>query len=157
MSVKLAAAAALLVAAAAADRASAQATVVVDTHKTLAGQPLAVPAGPLEVYSERIVAPAKTVIGTHLHLWARYVYVESGEVQVTLLDSGRIQKFTAGQMIVEPIGKWHSGLVTRDAVLISVEQVPPGRCNTIKPPVAALPAAPGRPATKPAPNDDCHG
>jgi hypothetical protein len=40
-------------------------------------------------------------------------------------------------MIVEPIGKWHSGKILRDTVLVATEQVPPGRCNTVRPPAVA--------------------
>ena len=109
-------------------------TEIISTQKTMAGQPIDVPDGPVQVIADRIVLPKGAVIGTHMHFWARYVYVQSGEVTVTIADTNKSTKFTAGQMIVEPLGKWHSGLVTQDAVLISVEQVPPGRCNTIKPP-----------------------
>jgi quercetin dioxygenase-like cupin family protein len=109
-------------------------TIVIDTGSTMAGQPLVVPSGPLQVVATRSVLPAGAEIGTHMHLWARYVYVESGEVQLLLAGAGMARTFKAGEMIVEPIGKWHSGKVVKDAVLVSVEQVPPGRCNTVKPP-----------------------
>jgi quercetin dioxygenase-like cupin family protein len=110
---------------------------IVDTDKTVAGQPIAVPDGPVRVVATRLVLPAGAQIDTHMHFWARYVYVESGEVRLTLAGSGKTSFFRAGQMIVEPIGKWHSGtIVSGPAVLIAVEQVPPGRCNTIRPPAA---------------------
>jgi quercetin dioxygenase-like cupin family protein len=102
----------------------------------MAGQKLVVPPGPLKVVATRIVLPAGATIGTHMHLWARYVYVESGEVQLTLTGAGTTRTFKAGEMIVEPIGKWHSGRIVRDTVLVATEQVPPGRCNTIRPPAA---------------------
>lgn len=108
---------------------------IVDTDKTMAGQPLVVPAGPLRVVATRIVLPAGATIGTHMHFWARFVYVESGEVQLTLTGAGTTRTFRAGEMIVEPIGKWHSGRIVTDTVLVATEQVPPGRCNTVKPPV----------------------
>lgn len=109
---------------------------VVDTDKTMAGQPLVLPSGPVRVVATRIVLPAGATIGTHMHLWARYVYVESGEVQLTLTGAGTTRTFKAGEMIVEPIGKWHSGRIVSDTVLVATEQVPPGRCNTIRPPAA---------------------
>jgi quercetin dioxygenase-like cupin family protein len=52
---------------------------IIDSDRTMAGQPLVVPPGPLRVVATRIVLPAGATIGTHLHFWARYVYVESGE------------------------------------------------------------------------------
>ncbi|REG22622.1 hypothetical protein ATI61_119152 [Archangium gephyra] len=118
---------------------AAPSTPIVDTMKTMAGQPIEVPEGPVGVVADRIVLPKGTPIGTHMHFWARYVYVQSGEVVVTLADTNTSTTFRAGQMIVEPLGKWHSVLVTQEAVLISVEQVPPGRCNTVKPPDATGP------------------
>jgi len=116
--------------------AAPQTIPIVDTDRTLADQPLALPSGPLRVVATRIELPAGATIGTHLHLWARYVYVQSGEVQLTLAGSGSTRTFRAGEMIVEPIGKWHSGRIVADTVLIATEQVPPGRCNTIRPPAA---------------------
>lgn len=116
---------------------AAQTITIVDTDKTVAGQPLAVPSGPLQVVATRSVLPAGAKIPTHMHFWARYVYVESGEVQLVLAGSGESRTFKAGEMIVEPIGKWHSGTIVRDSVLIATEQVPPGRCNTVRPPAAA--------------------
>ncbi|HEX8381068.1 MAG TPA: cupin domain-containing protein [Allosphingosinicella sp.] len=131
MSIKLAAWAALIAAAAPAPKP----VTIADTDTALGGQPLAVPSGPLRVVATRVELKAGTAIGTHMHLWARYVYVERGEVQLTLTGSGATRTFRAGEMIVEPIGKWHSGKAVADTVLVATEQVPPGRCNTVRPPV----------------------
>jgi quercetin dioxygenase-like cupin family protein len=131
---KKAAVAASIVAAMAPCGASAQ--IAISSDETMAGQPLVAPSGAMEMLATRNVVPAGTVIGVHMHFWPRYVFVESGEVQVKMIDGGAAITFKAGEMIVEPLQKWHSGLVTKKAVLIAVEQVPPGRCNTIKPPAA---------------------
>jgi quercetin dioxygenase-like cupin family protein len=111
-------------------------TPIIDTDRTMADQPLALPPGPVRVVATRTVLPAGAAIPTHMHFWPRYVYVESGEVQLTLAGSDRVRTYKAGEMIVEPIGKWHSGRIVRDSVLIATEQVPPGRCNTVRPPAA---------------------
>jgi quercetin dioxygenase-like cupin family protein len=108
-------------------------------QRTIAGQPLVAPPGPMEVTTTRIAFPAQTAIPMHMHFWPRYVYVESGEVRVTVLDSGDPRTFKAGQLIVEPLQKWHSVVVAKGTVLIAVEQVPPGGCNTIKPPAPDSP------------------
>lgn len=126
----------LAVALLAAAPALAPAATIVDTDETMAGQPLVLPPGSARVVATRIVLPAGATIGTHMHIWARYVYVESGEVQLTLTGAGTSRTFRAGEMIVEPIGKWHSGRIVRDTVLVATEQVPTGRCNTVKPPEA---------------------
>jgi quercetin dioxygenase-like cupin family protein len=114
----------------------APATSIIDTDRTMADQPLAVPSGPVRVVATRTVLPAGAMIPTHMHFWARYVYVESGEVQLTLTGSGATRTYRAGEMIVEPIGRWHSGRIVRDSVLVATEQVPPGRCNTVRPPAS---------------------
>lgn len=131
------AAAALLAAAAAPPAAPVPGTkLIVDTSTTLAGQALTAPSAPFRVVATRVELPAGAAVPTHMHIWARYVYVERGEVQLTLADSGATRTFKAGEMIVEPIGKWHSGKIVSDTILVSVEQVPPGRCNTVRPPEA---------------------
>lgn len=128
---------ALLAAAAPASAAKPQTGLIIDTGSTMAGQPLLLPPGPVQVVATRTELRANATIPTHMHFWARYVYVERGEVQLTLEGAGETMTFRAGEMIVEPIGKWHSGKVVIDTVLIATEQVPPGRCNTIKPPAAS--------------------
>ena len=132
------AASALLAAAAAPAAAPVPGTkLIVDTGTTMAGQALSVPPAPLRVVATRVELKAGSAVPTHMHFWARYVYVERGEVQLTLADSGATRTFKAGEMIVEPIGKWHKGKIVGDTILVSVEQVPPGRCNTVRPPDAA--------------------
>ena len=126
----------LLAAAAPGPAPGPQTGLIVDTATTMAGQPLVLPSGPVQVVATRMELKAGAAIPTHMHFWARYVYVESGEVQLTLDGSGATRTFRAGEMIVEPIGKWHSGKIVRDAVLVATEQVPPGRCNTVRPPAA---------------------
>jgi quercetin dioxygenase-like cupin family protein len=116
-----------------------QVSSIIQTGTTMDGQPLVLPPGPAQVAATRIVVPAGAGVGTHMHFWGRYVYVESGQVEVTLADSGATRRFAAGEMIVEPIGKWHSVKAIADSVLIAVEQVPAGRCNTVKPPAQAQP------------------
>jgi quercetin dioxygenase-like cupin family protein len=128
-------ASALLAAAAAPMAAPVPGTkLIVDTSTTMAGQALSVPAAPLRVVATRVELPAGSTVPAHMHIWARYVYVERGEVQLTLVDSGASRTFKAGDLIVEPIGKWHSGKIVSDTILVAIEQVPQGRCNTVKPP-----------------------
>ena len=151
MTGKRAAVAALVIAAGAPFGASAQLSTY--AIQTMTGQRLVAPSGAMEVHVTRDEVAARTVIATHMHFWPRYVFVESGEVQVTVLDGGAMQTFTAGQTIVEPLEKWHSGLVTKKAVLIAIEQTPPGGCNTIHPPVKPDPSA--KPPVTGGPMDAC--
>jgi quercetin dioxygenase-like cupin family protein len=111
-----------------------------ESGRTMAGQALEVPEGPLQVNVASSVFQAGDVIPTHLHFWSRYVFVQSGTVEVTLIDQGITQTFTAGQVIVEPIGLWHKGrIIAGPANLIYMEQVPPGRVNKIEPPACNCP------------------
>ena len=121
MLIKPAAAAALLAAAAPSPVPGPQTTLIIDTNTTMAGQPLVLPPSPAQVVATRIALSARSTIGTHMHFWPRYVYVERGEVRLTLADSGATQTFRAGEMIVEPIGKWHSGEIVGDTVLVATE------------------------------------
>jgi quercetin dioxygenase-like cupin family protein len=136
MSMTLAASVLLAAAAAPAAALVPGTKLIVDTSTTMAGQALSVPPAPLRVVATRVELKAGSAVPAHMHLWARYVYVERGEVQLTLADSGTTRTFKAGELIVEPIGKWHSGRIVADTVLVAIEQVPLGRCNTVRPPEA---------------------
>jgi quercetin dioxygenase-like cupin family protein len=152
-----AAAAALLVTAAAAAHAfqapgaAPKNLVPTPTEKTMANQPLDIPPGPLELTISSLDLPAGAPIPVHMHFWSRYVYLERGTVQVTILATGstpaKTRLFTAGQVIVEPIGLWHKGCVfsTGPARLIVIDQTPPGRSNHIVPPPPPAPPAPPAP------------
>ena len=68
--------------------APAPATIVDRRAETMAGQRSAragrAAAG---VATRTCCPPARDRV--HMHFWARYVYVESGEVELTLTDAGR--------------------------------------------------------------------
>jgi quercetin dioxygenase-like cupin family protein len=110
---------------------------ILDTKTTVAGQPLEVPAGPIELVVRRVTLPAGHPIAVHLHFWSRYVYVEQGEVTLTLIKTGRSFTFSAGHVIPEPIRLWHKAVVSSSgpATLVVFDQVPPGAENEIEPPL----------------------
>jgi quercetin dioxygenase-like cupin family protein len=141
MIMKIAAAAAVLFASAAAPAAAAPPPKTFESDRTMADQPIEVPAGPLQVnVQSSVLQNAGDKIPVHMHFWPRYVYVQSGTVDVTLIDRRITQRFSAGDVIVEPIGLWHKGIVvTGPVTLVSVEQVPPGRVNKIEPPACDCP------------------
>lgn len=135
MTVKIASAAAILFLSAAASAEAPPPPNPFESDRTMADQPLAVPVGPLQVNVQSTVLQAGDKIPVHMHFWPRYVYVQSGTVEVTLIDSKVTQQFGKGDVIVEPIGLWHKGVaIAGPATLVSVEQVPPGRVNKIEPP-----------------------
>ncbi len=57
----------------------------------------------------------------------------AGAVRVTNLDTGAVQDFKAGQVIVEAVGQWHRGEALGGPVrLLAFDQTPPGESNMIR-------------------------
>lgn len=79
---------------------------VATTDSTSSGQPIALPARAKVIVSHFAIAPQST-LPDHKHLHARYDYIESGKLRETNLDTGKIDEFSAGDFIVEPVGQWH--------------------------------------------------
>ncbi len=78
----------------------------------------AYPAGSPEISVLKITIPAKCVLRWHEHPMPTAAYVLSGEITVEEPD-GKMQRFTAGQVIPEPVNTVHRGTVgDTDAVFI---------------------------------------
>ena len=78
----------------------------------------AYPAGAPEISVLKITIPAKCVLRWHEHPMPTAAYVLSGEITVEEQD-GKMQCFTAGQVIPEPVNTLHRGTVGEtDAVFI---------------------------------------
>lgn len=76
------------------------------------------PVGVPEISTLKINIPAKCVLNWHEHPMPTAAYVLSGEITVEEPD-GRQQRFTAGQVIQEPVNTIHRGVVGEtDAVFI---------------------------------------
>jgi quercetin dioxygenase-like cupin family protein len=101
---------------------------------TVSGQPIILPQGPAHLAVTQTDLAAGGVIAPHKHPYPRYNYVLAGGVRVTNLDTGAVQEFRAGQVIVEAVGQWHKGeaLDGKPARLLAFDQTPPGQTNMIR-------------------------
>ena len=103
---------------------------------TNAGQPILPPSGPVQLTVSKVTIPAGTGMAPHKHPFQRIGYVESGSVRVTNLDTGKVDDYAAGQVIVEARDQWHQGqaLGAAPVVLIVFDQTPPGQGNMVMKP-----------------------
>ncbi len=107
-------------------------TPLLDTETTAAGQPIALPSGPVEVTVSRFEIAPGARLPVHRHPYPRYAYVQSGTLSVTETQTGHATTYQAGDFIIEMVGVWHYGTnVGADpVVLIVTDQAPVGHKNT---------------------------
>ena len=108
-----------------------QSLQVLRSATTVAGQPIALPNGPIElVVTQTNVGPGG-VIPMHRHRWPRYVRVEEGVIRLTFADGGPGRDFGPGDVIVEAIDTWHEGRVIGPGHvrLVAFDLAPPGQSN----------------------------
>jgi quercetin dioxygenase-like cupin family protein len=100
---------------------------------TSSGQPIVMPQGPLRVTVSETSIPPHGSLPVHKHPYPRYVYVLSGRVRVTNLDTGQAAELKAGDMSIDPVGQWHKAeaLGEEGARLITVDQALPGAATTV--------------------------
>jgi len=108
-------------------------TPILSTQQTASGQPIVLPQGDVQVVVSRFVIQPGTVLPRHEHPFQRYGYVLSGKLDVRIPELERVVHYGPGDFIVETRGSWHEGQAvgTEPTVLIVVDQVEPGRNNTI--------------------------
>jgi quercetin dioxygenase-like cupin family protein len=100
---------------------------------TVSGQPIILPQGPARLTVTQTDLAAGGLIPPHKHPWPRYNYVLAGAVRVTNLDTGAVQDFKAGEVIVEAVGQWHKGEALGGPVrLLAFDQAPPGQANMVR-------------------------
>jgi quercetin dioxygenase-like cupin family protein len=100
---------------------------------TVSEQPIVLPQGPVRLTVTQTDLAAGGLIPPHKHPWPRYNYVLAGAVRVTNLDTGAVQDFKAGQVIVEAVGQWHKGEALGGPVrLLAFDQTPPGESNMVR-------------------------
>ena len=107
-------------------------TPLVDTTKTVLGQPLVLPAKNPELKVTLFEIPPGAKLPRHEHPWSRYAYVLAGELTVTF-DGGFAKHYKAGDFIVEAVNAWHFGENTgKETVrLLVIDQVEAGQSNTV--------------------------
>jgi quercetin dioxygenase-like cupin family protein len=122
--------------AAVADQATLKPVVVseiISTTVTAAGQPIALPGGPVRLVATMVEIAPGVALAVHKHPFPRYAYVLAGSLTVTEVDSGKNTSYKPGDFIVEVVDRWHSGRNTGlDPVrLLVIDQVPDGAASTV--------------------------
>lgn len=109
-------------------------TPLKSVDRTSSGQPIVMPPGPVAASVSMTTVPAHGAIPPHKHPWPRYVYVLSGRLKVTNLDTGQTFELKPGDMTVDPLNQWHKAeALGEDPVrLIGVDNAPPGVSNTVR-------------------------
>lgn len=103
-------------------------------EKTLSGQPIALPQGPVQLTFSETVVPAGGVIPAHKHPYPRYAYVVSGRLKVTNLVTGAVAEVGAGQLAIDAIDQWHEAAVVgpEPVRMMVIDQAPPGVVNSVR-------------------------
>jgi quercetin dioxygenase-like cupin family protein len=96
--------------------------------KTAAGQPILLPSGPVRLVATTYDIAPGVALPVHRHPFPRYAYVLAGTLTVTDEERGEKTTYKPGDVIVEMVGRWHSGRnVGTDPVrLLVIDQVPDG-------------------------------
>ena len=113
---------------------SAPATTILQrSSSTVTGQPLALPAGPLEVVIAVTEIPAGGALPMHKHPWPRYAIVERGRLRVSYEEARLVREFGPGEAVIEAVDQWHEArVVGPDPVrVVVIDHVPPGRTNLV--------------------------
>jgi quercetin dioxygenase-like cupin family protein len=85
-----------------------RAQVILQTTQTWAGDPIAVPAGPLQLSVLTIQVAPGADTGWHVHPMANFAYVLEGELEVRMPD-GRVRRLVAGEALAEVVQRVHAG------------------------------------------------
>lgn len=103
-------------------------------QKTLSGQVIALPQGPVEVTFSETIVPAGGAIPPHKHPYPRYAYVVSGRLKVTNLVTGTVAEVAAGELAIDAIDQWHEAAVvgSEPVRMLVIDQAPPGFVNTVR-------------------------
>ncbi|HQP19252.1 cupin domain-containing protein [Phenylobacterium conjunctum] len=102
--------------------------------RTLSGQEILAPQGPLQVTVTRTTIPAGGQLPPHKHPYARYALILEGAVKVTNLVTGTVSVVKAGEFSIESRDQWHKGeaMDGKPAVLLVIDQTPPGEANLVR-------------------------
>jgi len=110
-------------------------TEIARATKTVTGQPITLPLGPLEVVASIYTLAPGVKLPEHKHPYQRYAYILQGELMVQQADSSS-RVYHAGEFVIESVDRWHFG-ATVGAVpvkLLVIDQLPPGGEVTVNRP-----------------------
>jgi len=108
-------------------------------ERTITGQPVTLPQGPVAVEVRLAEFPAGFKGPVHKQPYARYAYILSGRLRVHYEDGGPVKEFGPGEAMVEGIDQWHwVEPVGPEGVKVRVvDQTPPGAANVVIRPKSA--------------------
>lgn len=81
---------------------------ILDTDKTVIGQPIQYPSGNPQITSKIVTIPVGSETGPHIHEVPMFAYVMKGEVTVDYGEKGT-KTFLEGDSIMEAINYTHNG------------------------------------------------
>lgn len=79
---------------------------------TAAGQPIVLPGKDARLVVSTFDIDPGARLPVHKHPFPRYAYVLAGTLTVTDVESGEAKTYSAGDVIVEMIDRWHFGANT---------------------------------------------
>jgi quercetin dioxygenase-like cupin family protein len=103
------------------------------TDKTVSGEPIVAPSGPMQVTATLSELKPGESTSVHKHPYLRYDYVLDGRISVKNFDTGKVDVVAAGQFVVDPIDQWHQGTAMdgKPVHLLIIDQTPPGKSNLV--------------------------
>ncbi len=115
-----------------ADSPPVKSTTLLDTTRTVLGQPLALPAKDPELKVTVLEIAPGAKLPRHQHPWSRYAYVLAGDLQVTF-DTGLVKQYHTGDFIVEGVKAWHFGenIGSAPVRLLVIDQTESGQPATV--------------------------
>jgi quercetin dioxygenase-like cupin family protein len=107
-------------------------TTLVDTTRTVLGQPLVLPDKNPELKVTVLEIAPGAKLPRHEHPWSRYAYVLAGDLQVTF-DQGLVKQYHTGDFIVEGVKAWHYGenIGSAPVRLLVIDQTEAGQPATV--------------------------
>ena len=110
----------------------------VSFERTVTGQPVVLPQGPVKVSVRVSEFPAGFHGPVHKQPYARYAYILSGHLRVTYEDPKIVKEFGPGEVMIEGIDQWHSvePVGAEGVKVMVIDQTPPGAANVVIKPAA---------------------
>jgi quercetin dioxygenase-like cupin family protein len=108
-------------------------TEIMSATKTATGGALTLPSkNPKVIVSTYVIQPGAK-LPVHKHIFARYAYVEDGDLRVTQTDTAKTFEYKKGDVIIEMTGEWHTGenIGSVPVKLLVFDQVEDGTANTV--------------------------
>jgi quercetin dioxygenase-like cupin family protein len=97
--------------------------------RTLTGQPLVLPQGPVTVTFRISEFPAGARLPVHKQPYQRYAYIISGRLRATYIDEKVVKEFGPGEVMVEGVDQWHfvEAVGPENVKVMTIDQTPPGK------------------------------